>query len=394
MKEKKARFETEVIHTGYQEEQFHGSLVPPLYQSSTFTFANAEQGEKRFAGLEDGYIYSRLRNPTVKILEDRVAALEKGEAALAFSSGMAAVSAVLTNLTKSGDHILCSQGIYGCTFGLLQLLKGKYEITHGFSAMDSIETVEKGILPNTTVIYIETPINPTMKLVDLEMVAKVAKEKGIPVVVDNTFCSPFLQTPITKGCDIVIHSATKYICGHGDVIAGLVIGDKEWIRHVAFTTQKDMGGIISPFDAWLLLRGVKTLPVRMDRHSENASRIFTFLKQHPKIDTIYYPGDDKHPDYQIMLKQMRQPGGMISFSVKGTKETAQQFMNQLKLIKIAVSLGDAETLIQHPATMTHAVVPEEERRKMGIENSLLRLSAGLEAWEDIKEDLEQALDKI
>ncbi|MED3622757.1 methionine gamma-lyase [Neobacillus thermocopriae] len=394
MKKKSVRFETEVIHAGYDSSFHQGSLVPPLYQTSTFTFTTAEQGEKRFAGLEDGYIYSRLGNPTVKILEERVAALENGEAALAFSSGMAAVSAVLFTLTKTGDHILCSPGVYGCTFGFLQLLKEKYEISHDFSQMDSVETLEKEILPNTACIYIETPINPTMKLVDLQMVAKVAKEKGIPVVVDNTFCSPYLQNPISFGCDIVIHSATKYIGGHGDVIAGLVVGNKEFINRVARTTQKDIGGIISPFDAWLLLRGLKTLPVRMDRHSENASQLFQFLKKHPKVDSIYYPGDPDHADYQIMKKQMKQPGGLLSFSIKGTKQTAQRFMNQLKLIKVAVSLGDAETLIQHPATMTHAVVPEEERRNMGFDDTLLRLSVGLEAWEDLKDDLEQALEKI
>ncbi|WP_042354784.1 methionine gamma-lyase [Bacillus rubiinfantis] len=394
MKGKKTRFETEVIHAGYQESQHHGSLVPPLYQSSTFTFSNAEQGEKRFAGIEEGYVYSRLGNPTVKILEDRIAALEQSEAGLAFSSGMAAVSAVLTDLTKTGDHILCSQGIYGCTFGLLQMYEEKYAISHSFSRMDSIETLRKDIQPNTAVIYIETPINPTMKLVDLEMAVDVAREKGIPVVVDNTFCSPYLQTPITKGCDVVIHSATKFICGHGDVIAGLVAGKKEWIERIAKTTQKDMGGIISPFDAWLLLRGLKTLPIRMDRHAENAQKLFAFLKNHPKIAAVFYPGDTEHPDYHIMKQQMKQPGGLISFEVSGSKETAQQFMNELQLVKIAVSLGDAETLIQHPATMTHAVVPEIERKKMGIENTLLRLSVGLEAWEDIQDDLEQALAKI
>lgn len=394
MQKKNSRFETEAIHAGYQDEQHHGSLVPPLYQTSTFTFSSSEQGERRFSGEEAGFIYSRLGNPTVKILEERVAVLEKGEAALAFSSGMAAVSAVLMSLTKTGDHVLCSQGVYGCTFGLLQLLKEKYEIDHDFSEMDSKAALDRQIRPNTACIYIETPINPTMKLVDLDLVVSAAKEKGIPVVVDNTFCSPYLQTPLTHGCDVVIHSATKFICGHGDVIAGLVIGKKEWIEHVSKTTQKDIGGIISPFDAWLLLRGLKTLAVRMDRHSENARQLFEFLKQHPKVDAIYYPGDPDHPDYQIMEKQMKQPGGLISFSVKGTKETAQFFMNQLQLIKIAVSLGDTETLIQHPATMTHAVVPEEDRLKMGIDNTLLRLSVGLEAWEDLIEDLEQALEKI
>ncbi|MDQ1144734.1 methionine-gamma-lyase [Bacillus sp. SORGH_AS 510] len=394
MNYKKPRFETDVIHYGYHAEEHQGSLVPPLYQTSTFTFDSAEQGERRFAGKEEGYIYSRLGNPTVKMLEERMAALENGEAALAFASGMAAVSAVLIALTKSGDHILCSQGVYGCTFGLLELMKDKYQIDHDFSQMTSREIIENQIKPNTACIYIETPINPTMKLVDLQMVADVAKSRGIPVVVDNTFCSPYLQTPISHGCDIVIHSATKYICGHGDVIAGIVVGGKEIIGQISMTTQKDIGGIISPFDAWLLLRGLKTLPIRMDRHCENTSLIHEFLKQHPKVDRIYYPGDTEHPDFKIMKKQMKKSGGLISFSIKGNKETSQLFMNQLKLIKIAVSLGDAETLIQHPATMTHAVVPKEDRIKMGIDDTLLRLSIGLEAWEDIKEDLEQAFERI
>ncbi|MEH7255758.1 methionine gamma-lyase [Neobacillus niacini] len=395
MENKNFRFETEAIHSGYSSTEHQGSLVPPLYQTSTFTFSTAEQGERRFVGQEEGFIYSRLGNPTVKILEDRMAKLEQGEAALAFSSGMAAVSAVLTALTKTGDHILCSQGVYGCTFGLLQLLKGKYHIGHDFSAMTTREMIEKDLQPNTSCIYIETPINPTMKLVDLELVATIAKQRGIPVVVDNTFCSPYLQTPISHGCDVVIHSATKYICGHGDVIAGVIIGKSDFIEQVSRTTQKDMGGIISPFDAWLLLRGLKTLPVRMDRHCENASMLVGFLQNHPKVESLYFPGQsDYENDHTIMDKQMKKPGGLLSFSIKGTKETAQLFMNQLNLIKIAVSLGDAETLIQHPATMTHAVVPEEERRKMGIEDTLLRLSVGLEAWEDIKEDLEQALAKI
>lgn len=389
------RFETEAVHSGYHSAEHKGSLVPPLYQTSTFTFSSAEQGERRFAGQEDGFIYSRLGNPTVKILEDRMAKLEQGEAALAFSSGMAAVSAVLMALTKSGDHILCSQGIYGCTFGLLQLLKDKYNIHHDFSLMASKEILEEEIRPNTACIYIETPINPTMKLVDLELVSKVAKQRGIPVVVDNTFCSPYLQTPISLGCDIVIHSATKYICGHGDVIAGIVVGKSDFIKHVSRTTQKDIGGTISPFDAWLLLRGLKTLPVRMDRHCENANILVEFLRNHPKVEKLYFPGNSDYiEENKIMHKQMKKPGGVISFSVKGTKETAQFFMNQLQLVKIAVSLGDAETLIQHPATMTHAVIPEEERRKMGIDDTLLRLSVGLEAWEDIQDDLKQALEKI
>lgn len=388
------KFETEVIHTGYNSSQFEGSLVPPLFQTSTFTFATAEQGERRFAGEEEGFIYSRLGNPTIKVLEERIAAIEKGEAGLAFGSGMAAVSAILLALTKTGDHVLCSQGVYGCTFGLLQLMKEKYKIDHQFSSMESKEMIEEQLRPETALIYIESPINPTMQIVDLQMVAEVAKERGIPVIVDNTFCSPYLQTPLELGCDIVIHSATKYICGHGDVVAGLAVGKKEIMDTIAMTTLKDIGGIISPFDAWLLLRGLKTLPVRMDRHCENAERVFKFLIEHELVETVYYPGDENHPQFEIVKKQMKKPGGIFSFTLKGTKETAQKFMNQLKLIKIAVSLGDAETLIQHPATMTHAVIPREVRLQMGIEDTLLRLSVGLEAWEDIVEDLEQAFNAL
>jgi methionine-gamma-lyase len=388
------KFETEVIHTGYNSSQFEGSLVPPLFQTSTFTFATAEQGERRFAGEEEGFIYSRLGNPTIKVLEERIAAIEKGEAGLAFGSGMAAVSAILLALTKTGDHVLCSQGVYGCTFGLLQLMKEKYKIDHQFSSMESKEIIEEQLRPETALIYIESPINPTMQIVDLQMVAEVAKERGIPVIVDNTFCSPYLQTPLELGCDIVIHSATKYICGHGDVVAGLAVGKKEIMDTIAMTTLKDIGGIMSPFDAWLLLRGLKTLPVRMDRHCENAERVFKFLIEHELVETVYYPGDENHPQFEIVKKQMKKPGGIFSFTLKGTKETAQKFMNQLKMIKIAVSLGDAETLIQHPATMTHAVIPREVRLQMGIEDTLLRLSVGLEAWEDIVEDLQQAFNAL
>ncbi|WP_243296670.1 methionine gamma-lyase [Bacillus litorisediminis] len=387
------RFETQAIHSGYDSLKFQGSLVPPLYQTSTFTFPTAEEGELRFAGESDGYIYSRLGNPTVKVLEDKIAALEQAEAALAFGSGMAAVSATLFYLTKTGDHILCSEGIYGCTFGLLQLLKEKHHISHDLITFDNEETVRKSIHDNTACIYIETPINPTMKLVDLEMVVKVAKEKHIPVIVDNTFCSPYLQQPIKIGCDYVIHSATKYIGGHGDVIAGVVAGKKKNLQEIAKTTLKDIGGVISPMDAWLLIRGLKTLAVRLDRHCENAEKIAPLLKNHPKVTKVYYPGDEEFPQYELAKRQMRKPGGMISFELKGTKEDAQAFLDRCRLIKIAVSLGDAETLIQHPATMTHAVVPQKEREKMGITDTLLRLSVGLEAWEDIWDDLKQALDQ-
>lgn len=394
MVKKYKKFETAVIHEGYDTKDMLGSLSVPLYQTSTYVFDSAEQGERRFQGEEKGYIYSRLGNPTVRVLEERIARLENGESGLAFGSGMAAVSAVLLSLTKANDHVLCSVGLYGCTFGLLMMMKEKYNITSDFSLLDSEEEIRSKIKPETVLIYVETPINPTMKLIDLELVVKVAKEYDIPVVVDNTFSTPYLQRPLDIGCDVVLHSATKYIGGHGDVIAGLIVGKEEFIHSMAMTVQKDIGGIMSPFDAWLLLRGLKTLPIRMDRHCDNAMRIYEKLRDHPNVGKIYFPGDPDSPDHAIAKKQMERSGGMISFEVKGSKEDAQAFMNRLQFIKIAVSLGDAETLIEHPATMTHAVVPEESRMEMGITDQLIRLSVGLEAWEDIWDDLEQALDQM
>jgi methionine-gamma-lyase len=393
-KEETYHFETKAIHAGYDSKDHSDSLTPPIYQTSTFSFSTLEQGANRFAGVEDGYIYSRLSNPTVAVLEERMAQLEEGEAALAFGSGMAAISAVLIGITKAQDHILCSKGLYGCTFGLLQMLKEKYEIDYSFSDLTTSEDIIANIHENTRCIYIETPINPTLKIVDLELVVSVAKEKGILVVVDNTFSTPYLQKPLQLGCDIAIHSATKYIGGHGDVIAGIVIGKKDIISRLKKNVQKDIGGIISPFDAWLLLRGIKTLAVRMDRHCANAEKLASLLKGHPKIHAVYYPGDQDHPDFSVMKKQMKKGGGLLSFEVSGTYEDVENMVNQLKLIAIAVSLGDAETLIQHPASMTHAGVPEEIRREMGISNELLRLSVGLEAWEDIWADLKQALDTL
>ncbi|MFD1172563.1 methionine gamma-lyase [Oceanobacillus picturae] len=393
MKKDDQHIETAVIHQGYDAKDMLGSLTPPIFQTSTFTFATAEQGERRFAGEEEGYIYSRLGNPTVKILEERIASLEQAERGLAFASGMAAVSSVLIALTKANDHILCSSGLYGCTYGLLTMLQEKYQISHDFSVMDTEESIREKIKPETACIYVETPINPTIRLINLKMVADIAKEYNIPVVVDNTFSTPYLQRPLELGCDIVVHSATKYIGGHGDVIAGLVVGKKAFLDSVAMTTQKDIGGIISPFDAWLLLRGMKTLPIRMDRHCDNAEKIASMLENHPKISAVYYPFSALMKE-QNFGKQMRRGGGVLSFEINGSKKDAQSLLNHLTFIKIAVSLGDAETLIEHPATMTHAVIPEDTRMEMGITDQLIRLSAGLEAWEDIWHDLEQALSKI
>ncbi|PID00799.1 MULTISPECIES: methionine gamma-lyase [unclassified Sporosarcina] len=387
--------ETAMIHEGYDSKDHQGSLAVPLYQTSTYVFDSAEQGERRFAGEEAGNIYSRLGNPTVAVLEERIAKMEEGAAGLAFASGMAAVSAVLVHLTKANDHVICSRGIYGCTFGFLKILEEKYNITHDLISMKTEQEIEKAVKPETTCIYVETPINPTMELVDLEAVVNVAKRHNLKVVVDNTFCSPYIQTPLTFGVDYVLHSATKYINGHGDVIAGLLVGkDADDMAKLRGTVQKDFGGIISPFDAWLLLRGIKTLPIRMDRHSANAKIIFDYLQKHPKVEEVFYPFDDQHPQYAIAKKQMKTGGGLISFTIKGGKEDAQKLLNHLSLIKLAVSLGDAETLMQHPATMTHSAVPKEDREKMGVSDTLLRLSVGLEHMDDIMADLDQAFEAI
>ncbi|MBE3644830.1 methionine gamma-lyase [Bacillus anthracis] len=385
---KKKHMETALIHHGYTSEEHKGSLTPPLFQTSTFTFETAQQGEASFAGVDPSYIYSRLGNPTVKLFEERMAVLEGGEEALAFGSGMAAISATLIGFLKAGDHIICSNGLYGCTYGFLEVLEEKFMITHSFCDMETEGDIENEIRPNTKLIFVETPINPTMKLIDLKQVIRVAKRNGLLVIVDNTFCSPYLQRPLELGCDAVVHSATKYIGGHGDVVAGVTICKTRALAEKIRPMRKDIGGIMAPFDAWLLLRGLKTLAVRMDRHCDNAEKIVSFLKNHDAVEGVWYPKGE------LASRQMKRGGGVISFSIKGGKEETQAFINDLHFITIAVSLGDTETLIQHPATMTHAAIPAELRQEMGIYDNLIRLSVGLESWEDIVSDLEQALKKI
>lgn len=380
--------ETALIHHGYTSEEHKGSLTPPLFQTSTFTFETAQQGEASFAGEDPSYIYSRLGNPTVRLFEERMAVLEGGEEALAFGSGMAAISATLIGFLKAGDHIICSNGLYGCTYGFLEVLEEKFMITHSFCDMETGTDIENKIRPNTKLIFVETPINPTMKLIDLEKVIGVAKRNDLLVIVDNTFCSPYLQRPLELGCDAVVHSATKYIGGHGDVVAGVTICRTKTLADKIRPMRKDIGGIMAPFDAWLLLRGLKTLAVRMDRHCDNAEKIVSFLKNHEAVEGVWYP------EGELASRQMKRGGGVISFSIKGVKEETQSFINDLHFITIAVSLGDTETLIQHPATMTHAAIPAELRKEMGIFDNLIRLSVGLESWEDIVSDLEQALKKI
>ncbi|RXT06295.1 methionine gamma-lyase [Ammoniphilus sp. CFH 90114] len=392
-KEKKYGLNTLAIHAGYDKDKETGALALPIYQTSTFAFSSVEEGANRFAGVESGYIYSRLGNPTVAVFEEKVAALEKADAGLAFSSGMAAVSAVLLGLLRTGDHILCSKGLYGCTFGLLNLLKDRFGVEYSLCRMDGEASLLEALQPNTKVIYVETPINPTLELVDLSMISKMAKERGILTVVDNTFMSPYLQRPIELGCDIVLHSATKYIGGHGDVVAGVVVGPKDIMDNLRLTTQKDIGGILAPFDAYLLVRGLKTLGVRMDRHCSNAQEVAEYLSKHSKVNKVYYPGLPSFSQYDLATRQMEGYGGVISFELSGGFDAGVRMMNQVQLCKRAVSLGDVDTLIQHPASMTHSVIPIDERKAMGITEGLIRLSVGIEDVSDIIDDLEQALSK-
>lgn len=388
---KKLGFSTRAIHAGQQPDPQYGALSTPIYQTSTFVFNDVAQGAARFAGEAEGYIYTRLGNPTVTALEEKIACLEGGEAAAAFGSGMAAVSATLMALVRQGDHVVHSAALYGCTFAFLHELLSHFGVTATGVDTADLEAVKKAIRPNTKVVYIESPTNPTMRITDIQAVADIAHAHGAKVVVDNTFMTPYLQRPLEMGADVVLHSATKYINGHGDVVAGLVISDKETMANIKMTTLKDIGGIISPFDAWLILRGLKTLPLRMDRHNSNAMAIARFLEQHPAVEKVYYPGLESFEQHQLAKKQMSGFGGIMSFELKGGYEAGVKLMNGVKLCHLAVSLGDIDTLIQHPASMTHSVVPEAERLAANITPGLVRLAVGLEDAEDIIADLEQAL---
>ncbi|MDD4657960.1 MAG: methionine gamma-lyase [Eubacteriales bacterium] len=389
--DKKLGFATRAVHAGQEPDPQYGALSTPIYQTSTFVFKDVAQGAARFAGEEEGYIYTRLGNPTVTALEEKIACLEGGEDAAAFGSGMAAVSAAIMALVNQGDHVVHSAALYGCTFAFLHELIARFGVTATGVDTADLEAVKKAIRPNTKVVYIESPTNPTMRITDIQAVAEIAHAHGAKVVVDNTFMTPYLQRPLEMGADVVLHSATKYINGHGDVVAGLVISDKETMTKIKMTTLKDIGGIMSPFDAWLILRGLKTLPLRMDRHNSNAMAIAKYLEKHPAVAKVYYPGLESFDQHALAKKQMSGFGGIMSFELKGGFEAGVRLMNGVKICHLAVSLGDIDTLIQHPASMTHSVVPEAERLAVNITPGLVRLAVGLEDVEDIIADLEQAL---
>ena len=391
-------FGTLAIHAGNFEKETFGALATPIYQSSTFYFDSCEQGGKRFAGEEGGYIYTRLGNPTTTVLEEKVAALEGAEACCAVGSGIGAVTSCLSSIAAAGKHIVADKALYGCTFAYLNHGMTRYGVEVSFIDTADLEQVKKALKPNTCCVYLETPANPNLKITDLKAVSKIAHDYNpeIMVVCDNTFATPYLQRPLELGCDAVIHSGTKYLNGHGDVIAGFVCGNKDFITTVKFFGLKDMtGAVMDPFAAFLILRGLKTMEVRMKRHCESAQAIAEYLEKHPKVEKVYYPGLKSHEGHEIAAKQMHGGySGVIAFEVKGGMQAGIKFCNSLKLATIAVSLGDAETLIEHPASMTHSPYSPEERAAAGISDGLVRLSVGLENVEDIIADLEQGFKLI
>lgn len=384
---------TQVIHGGHEREAF-GALVTPLYQSATFVFESAQQGGELFAGNEPGYIYTRLGNPTTAELERKMAILEGAEAAAATASGMGAVSAALLANLQMGDHLVASNAVYGCTYALMTTQFARFGIEVSLVDFSSVAEIEAAIKSNTKVIFCETPVNPHLQVFDLAAIATIAKRHQLVSIVDNTFMTPLLQRPLDFGIDLVIHSATKYLNGHGDVIAGIVCGSEEQLHKVKYEILKDIGAVISPHDAWLILRGLKTLDVRLQRHCDSAQRVAEFLAEHPSINRVYYPGLASHQGHKFIGQQMKRAGGVIAFELAANLEEAKAFVGHLSLFSIAVSLGDAESLIQHPASMTHSPYTPEARAAAGIGDNLLRISIGLEDCDDIIADLNQALARL
>lgn len=386
--------ETLCIHAGKTYDRQFGSLATPLYQTSTFVFDSAEQGAARFAGEAEGFIYTRLGNPTTRELELKVAALEGMADGAATATGMGAVAAATLAFLQQGDHMIASKAIYGCSFALFNHQFARYGIDVSFVDMTDHAAVEAARRPNTKMLFAETPINPNLVVLDLEFLGQFCRRYGIKSVIDNTFLTPLLQQPAQFGIDIIIHSATKYLNGHGDVVAGIILSDAETIQTIKLTTLKDMGATISPHDAWLIIRGLKTLSVRMERHCQNAQKVAEYLHAHPAVATVYYPGLPSHSGHRFIGKQMKAAGGVLAFELKGSLDDGRFFINQCELLSLAVSLGDAESLIQHPASMTHSPYTAEERRAAGISDGLIRISVGLEHVDDIIADLQQALVKM
>jgi len=385
-------FATRAIHLGYDPIDHEGALTPPLHLTSTFAFESAEAGAEIFAGERAGHVYSRISNPTLDLLERRVADLEGAEAGLGLASGMGAITAVLWTVLAPGDEVIVDKTLYGCTFAFMHHGLRKFGITVTHVDLTDPANLAAAMTDRTRVVYFETPANPNMRLVDIEAVAAIAHAGGAQVVVDNTYATPYLTRPIALGADLVLHSATKYLGGHGDLVAGVVVGRADAITEIRLVGMKDMtGAVMAPFNAMLILRGLKTLSLRMERHCASAQAVAAWLEHHPEVATVHYPGLESFDQRALARRQMALPGAMIAFELKGGLEAGRRMMNRLRLIARAVSLGDAETLIQHPASMTHSTYTPEERAAHGIADGLIRLSVGLEDVADILDDLDGAL---
>jgi len=379
------RFETAAIHSGGGPCPATGAIVAPIYQTSTFVFEDV--------GKTKGYDYSRTANPTRKALEDTIAALEGGKAGFAFATGMAAETTVM-HLLKQGDHVISQEDLYGGTYRLFENVMRNFGIEFTFVRMDSKDEIEAAIKPNTRMIWIETISNPLLNIVDMGMVADIAKRHGLLTVADNTLPSPYLLRPLEYGIDLVVHSTTKYINGHCDVVGGAVVTATDELGERVQFLLNAMGTCASPFDCWLVLRGIKTLPIRMTQHCQSAAAIATFLEKHPRVKKVFYPGLRSHPHHKLAQKQMKGYSGMVSFEIVGGAKAVKSFLRKVKIFSLAESLGGVDSLAEHPATMSHAAMPEKFRRKVGITDNLIRLSIGLENIDDLKEDLEQALRSI
>ena len=393
MSSAKLEFESKLIHEGGFEDAL-GSAVTPIYQSSTFKFKNADHGAKCFSGESDGYIYTRIANPTIKELEKTMAALENGFGGIATSSGMGAVNTVYMTYLNQGDHIICHEAVYGPSRVILESIYSRFGVEYSMVDTTNLENVRKAFRQNTKLLYTETPANPTMGISDLAALADLAHSHGVPLVVDNTFCSPYLQRPLELGADVVLHSMTKFINGHADIVAGMIVAQKETDYKKLRSVMINLGCNMDPHQAFLTRRGLKTLAIRIDRAQESAIVIAEFLEKHPKVSWVKYPGLKSHPQYELGKKQMSGPGAMISFELKGGLVAGKVLMDNVRLMLLAVSLGGIETLIQHPASMTHSKMNISDRHQAGITDGLVRLSVGIEKVTDIIDDLSQALAKI
>ncbi len=392
MKDKNKRnLETEIIHAGYQPDPLTHSVSPPIYQTSTFAFESAEQGAALFAGKEKGFIYTRLGNPTILALEEALVKLEKGYGALATATGMAAVSTIYLTFLEKDSHLIGTAALYGPSRNIIENEFSRFGVSSDFIDTSDLNEIQKRIRKNTRLLFIESPANPTMAITDIKASAELAKANNLILVVDNTFASPVLQNPLELGADVVVHSLTKFINGHSDVVGGVIISRTPELHQRLQKVLRMHGGTMDPHQAWLVLRGLRTLYLRVEKAQDNAKQLARWLESHPKVAWVNYPGLESHPQYDLMKKQMKGPGSMISFGLTGGYEAGLKFINNVKLCILAVSLGGIETLIQHPASMTHASVPKKEKDEAGITDDLIRLSVGCETYEDLKSDLEQAL---